>query len=47
MEWRACEEVECCQAEEQQRLEVERHRAEEQAKKHVSCFWFVMTELIV
>ena len=37
-EWRAYEEVECHQAEEQQRVEVERCRAEEQAKKRVSCF---------
>ena len=47
VEWRAHEKVECHQAEEQQRLEVERHRAKEQAKKCVSCFWFVMMELMV
>ena len=32
-EWMAWEEAECCQAEEQWRVEVERHRAKEQAKK--------------
>ena len=37
-EWRACEEVECCQAEEQWRLEAERHVAKEQAKRCVSHF---------
>ena len=55
VEWRAWEEAEqmvweeaeqrAC--EEQWRVEVERHRAEEQAKKCVSCFWFVMMELMV
>ena len=46
-ERRAHEEVEHCQVEEQQRLEAERRVAEEQAKRHVSHFWFVMTELTV
>ena len=46
-EWRAHEEAECRQAEEQRRLEVERRAAEEQAKRQVSHFWFVMTELMV
>ena len=51
-EWRrqakACkEEAERCQAEEQQRVEMERRRAKEQAKKCVSHFCFVMTELTV
>ena len=41
------EEVECHQGEEQWRVEAERHRAEEQAKKCVSCFWFVTMELMV
>ena len=45
---KACkEEVQHCQTEEQQRLEVERHRAKEQAKKCVSHFWFIMMELTV
>ena len=46
-EWRACEEVEHHQVEEQWRVEAERHRAEEQAKKHVSGLWLIMTELMV
>ena len=33
--------------EEQWRVEVEWHRAEEQAKKHVSHLWLVMMELMV
>ena len=33
--------------EEQWRLEAERHRVKKQAKKHVSCFWFVIMELMV
>ena len=47
VEQRVCEEAEHCQAEAQWRLEAERCRAEEQAKKHVSCLWFVMMELTV
>ena len=46
-EQRACEEVECRQAEEQRRLEAERRMAEEQAKRWISHFWFVMMELTV
>ena len=46
-ERRVCKEAERHQAGEQWRVEAERHRVEEQAKKHVSCFWFVMTELMV
>ena len=46
-EWRACKEAEHCQAEEQWRVEVKRHRAKEQAKKHVSGLWLIMTELMV
>ena len=46
-EWRAREEVEHCQVEEQWRVEAERCRAEEQAKKCVSHFCFVMMELTV
>ena len=37
-EWRACEKVEHHQAEEQWRVEAERCRAKEQAKKPVSGF---------
>ena len=47
MEQRVHEEAECHQAAEQWRLKVERCRAEEQAKKHISCLWFVMMELTV
>ena len=47
VEWRARKEVERRQVEEQQWLEAERYRAKEQAKKHVSCFWFVMMELMI
>ena len=47
VEWRACEEAEHHEAEEQWRVETERHRAKEQAKKCVSCFWLVMMELTV
>ena len=46
-ERRARKEAERCQAEEQRRVEVERRRAKEQAKKRVSHFCFVMTELTV
>ena len=41
------EEVEHCQVEEQWRVEAERCRAEEQAKRWVSYSWLVMTELMV
>ena len=47
VEWRACEEAERRQVEEQWRVEAERCRAEEQAKKRVSHFCFVTTELTV
>ena len=47
VEQRACKEVEHRQVEEQWRLEAERQRAKKQAKKCVSRFWFVMTELTV
>ena len=55
VEWRAWEEAEQIAWEEaerrahkeQWRVEAERRRAKEQAKKHVSHFWFVMTELMV
>ena len=47
VEQRACKEAECHQVSEQQRLEAERHMAKEQAKRHISHFWFVMTELTV
>ena len=54
-EWRAWEEAERIVWEEverrvhekQWRVEAERRKAEEQAKKRVSHFWFVMTELTV
>ena len=41
------EEAECCQVEEQQRVEAERCRAKEQAKRQVSYSWLIMTELMV
>ena len=44
-EWMAREEAEQRACEEQQRVEAERRKAEEQAKKHVSHFCFVMMEL--
>ena len=47
VERRVHKEVERCQVEEQRRLEAERRAAEEQAKRRVSHFWFVMTELTV
>ena len=46
-EWRAHEKVECCQAEEQQRVEAERCRAKEQAKKWVSYILLIMIQLTV
>ena len=46
-EWRVCEEAECHQVEEQWRMETERHRAEEQAKKWVSYSWLIVMELMV
>ena len=47
VEQRAHKEVECHQAEEQQSVEVERCRAEEQAKKYVTHLWLIMTKLTV
>ena len=46
-EQRACEKMKYNQVKDQWRVEVQRCRAEEQAKKCVSCFWLIMTELMV
>ena len=43
----AWEEAEQRACEEQWRVEAERRKAEEQAKKHISHFWLVMIELTV
>ena len=47
VEWRVHKEAKYHQAEEQQRVEAERCRAKEQAKKCISHFWLVMIELMV
>ena len=46
-EWRACKEAEHHQVEEQRRVETERQRAKEQAKRQVSYSWLIMMELMV